>query len=127
MEQLVSGRGGKSIAERQIYYAGLRFVRLIGDFDSELDRISFPEESRRIGLDHEVFRRDRMGIEQTAAGGVIVSEPHKMPFGQCLRHSESHADDAIGIRGQLREEEGRFVQVFAGGNLGQIGLELLAR
>ena len=50
-----------------------------------------------------------------------MGEAQELPLGQGLGHGEFELHPAFGIGEQMREEEGRFVEVLAGRDLAQIG------
>ena len=59
--------------------------------------------------------------QQAAAKLGIVGEAEELPFGERLGHGELDLHLAVGIGEQMREEEGRLVEVLARGDLAQIG------
>ena len=97
-------------------------VRLVRHLHRELDGVAFAQEAWRVGLDHEVFGGDGMILQEPAAHRLVMGEAQEPPPRQRLGHREGHPHHAIGIRGQLWEEERRLVQVLAGGHLAQVGL-----
>jgi len=58
-------------------------------------------------------------LQEPAAQAGVMGEAEKLPLRQRLRHGEFQFDAAFLIGDQVREEEGRFVQVLAGGDFAQ--------
>ena len=108
---------GKRVGEGEAYFARGLFVGHIGDLHSELELIALAQEARRVGLHHDVLGGNRAAAEEAATQFVIVCEAHKLPLGECLRHREFQSHFAFFIGHNVRQEEGGFVEVLAGGNL----------
>jgi len=71
-------------------------------------------------LHHQVFGGDGLVLKETGAQLLVVNERHKLPLRQRFGHGELEFDHTVLIRDQLREEEGRFVQVFSRRDLAEI-------
>src|ERR1043166_2699961 len=66
-EQLVRPFVVEGLFERKPHRPALRSVGLVGDFDAELHRVAFAQETGRVGLDHQVLRGDSVGLKVAAA------------------------------------------------------------
>ncbi len=108
--------------ECQAHGPGLRGGGLVGDLDGELEGVALAQEARGIGLHHQILGGDGVGFEEAAAQGRVVGEAEEMPLGEGFGHGECQAHDAVGAGHELGKEEGGFVQVFARGDLGEVGL-----
>ena len=66
-EQFVDIILGKSVSEGQADFAGLFLLGAVAYLDGELKFIAFAQESRWVGLHHNVFRGDSAAAQDTAA------------------------------------------------------------
>jgi len=108
------------VVERQPHRAALGLVGRVRDLDREFDGVALAQEAGRIGLHHKVFGRHGVVFERAAPQRAIMRETEEPPFRQRLGEGKSHPHHAIGISGQLREKEGGFIEVLAGGDLAEL-------
>ena len=112
---------GACVRKRKHRLATLRSGGHVGDFDGELNGVAFAQEAWRVGLHHEVLGSDGGVGEECGAELFVVREAEEFPARERLGHGELNAHGAVGIGEELREEEGGFGEVFAGGDGGEVG------
>ena len=120
-ERGVGGRERGCVAEREADAAGLRRVRLVRDLDGEFERVAFAQETRRVGLDHDVLGGDGVGFDESAAKLAVVREAEEAPAREGLGHGEFELHLAVFVGDELREKEGAFVEILACGDFAEVG------
>ena len=106
-----SARFGIDDLEGQL--AGEFSIGQVGDLRRQGEHVAFPQESRRVGLNHQVFLCDDRPSGRGHRQIFCVRQHLPFPSGQRLRHGESKADVPEAVRFQIGEEEGRLAEVFA--------------
>ena len=110
-------RIGRGIREGEPRLAGLFLVAGVGDFHREPHRVALAQEARWVRLHHQVLRGDRLTLQQAGAELRVVRHAEEAPLCQRLRHGEGHPHLAIGIAGQVGEEERGLLQIRPRGDL----------
>ena len=103
--------------------------RLVADLDREFDEITFAQEPRRVGLDHQVFGGHGRAAE-SGRHGVVRSWAiaQEFPFGQRLGHGEFCPHGAVVVRDEVRERRKavscRFLRAAIMGSRSGVGVSL---
>ncbi len=63
----------------------------------------------------------QLSVKRPAAELGVVGEAEELPLGERLGHREFDLHLAVGVGEQMREEEGRLVEVLSRGDLAQVG------
>ena len=106
-----SARFGIDDLEGQL--AGQFGICQIGDLRRQGEHVAFPQESRRVGLDHQVFLCDDRPRGRGHREVLGMRQHLPFPTGQCLGHDKAKANVPEAVRFQIGEKEGRLPKVFA--------------
>ena len=104
---------GHSIDELQSCHSRARTVAKIGHPHGKIGHIPLAQESRHIGLHHDLLLRHHPFVEQSVIDHPVVSQALQIPGGDTVGQGEiqRHGSQAVGH--QIREEESRLIKILS--------------
>ena len=114
VERLHRGR----VEDLQLCLGRDRLLARVDDVRHHPDCVVVVDVARHVGHDHH-----RLGAGEgvfLVAGLTLlgVGQKHQLPARERVRHGEAEGRAAVGVGAQLREEEGRLIEVLAERGLG---------
>jgi len=113
-EKFVGGLIAGGFVESEPDFSELADGALVRDFDGEFEQIAFAHESRRIGLHHQILGCDGLALQKAGTQTFVMREAEEFPLRERFGHRELELHLAVVVRNQLREKEGRLVQILSG-------------
>ena len=89
------------------------FIGKVDERSRNIYLVSHPYEARKIGLQHEFLAGHHLVDEASVIHIFGMRQTHELPFGQTFWQGELDVYFAIGIRTELRIEEGSFGKIRA--------------
>ncbi len=91
----------------------MAFLHGIRDAGGQFDAVAFPEKAGNIGQDHQLLLGDDLAFGDDVAQRFIVAEQAEFPGGERLGTGKTNAQRTVFAGGELRQPEGRFLEVGA--------------
>ena len=87
------------------------FIGKVDERSRNVHLIAHPHEARKIGLKHEFLAGHHLVHKASVIHILGMRQPHELPFGKAFGKCKLDAHFAIGIRTELRIEEGGLCKV----------------